>query len=250
MRQTTEQTNKQTTDSNLFILTALLSLIASWVMVQFFNISSIRSIVFTHVALGSFAFLIGGITLFSKKGSPLHKLAGKIFYMSMVVSVTLTLIVSLLPNHVSPTMFHIGILSLYFLIGGKRSIGFKNSNHKLFIDKLLAYIVISVSLVIMSYSILTDGYFHPLRTVFGAIGIVFGLSDLLLFKQPLNIKKKWLILHLSKMLGGYTAAVTAFFVAQKILPGYFNWFTPTLIGLSYVAYWIFKLKVTRTSIRT
>jgi uncharacterized membrane protein len=233
---------KNTSDTHLFIITTILALMASWVITELFSISSIRSLIFTHVTLGGFAFVIGGITLFSKKGSPLHKLTGKIFFISMVVSVSLTLMVSMLPNHVSPTLFHIGVLTLYFLIGGKRSIGFKNPNHRLLIDKILAYTVVSVSIVIISYSVIMDGNFHPLRTVFGSIGIVFGLLDLKLFKQPQNIKKKWLFLHLSKMLGGYTAAVTAFFVAQHILPGYFNWFAPTIIGLSYIFYWMIKLK--------
>jgi uncharacterized membrane protein len=242
------QTMKNISDVNLFITTSTLALIASWVITELFSTSSIRSLIFTHVTLGGLAFLIGGITLFSKKGSPLHKLTGRIFYISMVVSVSITLVVSMLPNHVSPTMFHIGVLSLYFLIGGKRSITFKNPKHNLFIDKLLAYIVILVSLIIMSYSVVLDGNFHPLRTVFGSIGIVFGLLDIKLFSHPQNIKKKWLFLHLSKMLGGYTAAVTAFFVAQKILTGYFNWFLPTVIGLSYIGFWMFKLKTFRQTL--
>ena len=237
------QTMKNISDIILFIITTILALMASWTISELFSISSIRSLIFTHVTLGGLAFFIGGITLFSKKGSRLHKLTGKIFYISMVVSVSITLVISILPNHVSTTMFHIGILSLYFLIGGRRrSIRFKNSNHRFYIDKLLAYTVVSVSLIIMSYSVVLDGNFHPLRTVFGTIGIVFGLLDLKLFKHPHNIKKKWLFLHLSKMLGGYTAAVTAFFVAQNILSGYFNWFLPTIIGLSYIAFWMLKLK--------
>lgn len=233
---------KHISDTHLFITTTLIALTASWVTSELFNIGSIQSLIFTHVTLGGLAFLIGSITLFSKKGSPLHKLSGKVFYISMTVSVAITLVVSIMPNHKSPSLFHIGVLSLYFLIGGKRSILFKKLNHQLIIDKLLAYTVVSVSVVIMSYSVILDGYFHPLRTVFGTIGIAFGLIDLMLFKQPINLKKKWLILHLSKMLGGYTAAVTAFFVAQNILSGYFNWFTPTVVGLSYIGFWMVKLK--------
>ena len=99
--------------------------------------------------------------------------------------------------------------------------------------------------MVMSYSVVVDGNLHPLRTVFGTIGIGFGIIDLILFRQPTTIKSKWLILHLSKMLGGYTAAVTAFFVAQNILTGYYNWFVPTAIGLAYIAFWLIKLKTFR-----
>ncbi len=234
---------KHITDTNLFILTTALVILASWTMTQIFNIGGIYSLIMVHVALGGLAFLIGAITLFSKKGSDLHRLTGRIFYISMVVSVAITLVVSLLPGHVSPTMFHIGVLSLYFLLGGKRSLKFKSKIHRFTIDKLLAYAVISTSLAVIGYTFFMEGRIHPLRTVFGSIGLVFGTLDLWMFHSPENASKKWLFLHLSKMLGGYTAAVTAFFVAQKVLSGYYNWFAPTVVGVALVIYWAFKLNV-------
>ncbi|MGX5202106.1 hypothetical protein [Aliikangiella sp. IMCC44632] len=233
---------KNLSDSYLFGYTCLLAVLACWLLNQFLDFSLINSIIVVHVLLGSIAFLVGGITLFSKKGGRVHKTSGKIFYISMVVSVALTLLVSVSPNHISPSLFQIGVLSLYFLIGGKRSIGLKQPNPRLFIDRSLATIVICVSLFIMAYSVVLDGSFNPLRTVFGSIGIAFGVFDLILFKQPQTIKRKWLVLHLSKMLGGYTAAVTAFFVAQQILTGYYDWFMPSVFGLSYILFWLLKLK--------
>jgi uncharacterized membrane protein len=231
--------------TKLFLITSTLALLASLLLQQFFKFDTANSLIFVHVVLGSLACVIGGVTLLSKKGSPLHKRSGTIFYVAMVVSVSITLVVSLTPNHFSLTLFHIGVLSLYFLIGGKRSIAFKLPTHKLLIDRLLAYIIVAVSLVIMSYTIVLHGSIHPLRTVFGIIGMGFGLFDLWLFKKPESIHTKWLLLHLSKMLGGYTAAVTAFFVAQNILSGYFNWFLPTAVGLSYIFFWMFKLQTFR-----
>jgi uncharacterized membrane protein len=219
-------------------------------MTKYFAIQGTQSLIYSHVFLGGLAFLIGASALFSKKGSPLHKLTGKIFTITMLVSVSISVIVSLLPGHVSPTMFHIGLLTLYFLIGGIRSVAFKNlaiknPNPQIIIDQLLSYAIITISIMVMSYSVILDGNLHPLRTVFGTIGIGFGILDILLFRKPSNLKRKWLILHLSKMLGGYTAAVTAFFVAQNILTGYYNWFAPTVIGLTYITFWLIKLKTFR-----
>ncbi|MFK8010881.1 MAG: hypothetical protein AB8B80_02495 [Marinicellaceae bacterium] len=231
--------------TKIFTLTFILALLASWIMGKYFTINVTQSLIYTHVVLGGAAFLIGAFALFSKKGSPLHKQTGKLFTISMLASVVLSIIVSILPGHVSPTMFHIGLLTLYFLIGGKRSLALKNPNPKIIIDKLLSYTIIIVSIMVMSYSVILDGNLHPLRTVFGTIGIGFGIIDLLLFKQPTTVKSKWLILHLSKMLGGYTAAVTAFFVAQNILTGYYNWFAPTAIGLAYITFWLIKSKTFR-----
>ena len=108
--------------------------------------------------------------------------------------------------------------------------------------QVLAVGLFKISLFIFLYSVVLYGEFHPLRTVFGAVAIGFGAMDLWVFKQPIKIKNNWLIFHLSKMLAGYTTAITGFFVAQNILHGYFNWFTPTVLCLVYILFWIIKLK--------
>lgn len=225
---------------NYFIFTTLIAVISTIIMVTLIDLTWMTSIIYAHVGLGSLAFIIGAITLFSKKGAPLHKLTGRVFYYSMTVSVSISLLVALMPGHISPTMFHIAVLSLYFLIGGKRSLLFKKPQHNVRLDQILALIVIVTSIAVMAYSILIEGRVHILRTVFGTIGIVFGGLDLSLFSDLKKIKRRWLFLHLSKMIGGYTAAVTAFFVAQNILFGYFNWFAPSLFAVSYVVYWALK----------
>jgi uncharacterized membrane protein len=240
-------------DTYLFVITFLIALLASLVLNLFLGFSAVNSAIVVHVVLGGLAFLVGTVTLLSKKGSDLHKFSGKVFYVSMVTSVILTLFVSILPNHQSPTLFQIGVLSLYFLIGGKRSILLKQfnpkqSNERLFIDRLLAWIVVLVSLVVLFYSVITEASFYPLRTVFGIVGIAFGGLDIWLYRDPADLKKKWLFLHLSKMLGGYTATVTAFLVAQNLLTGYYNWFTPTVFGLAYILYWALKLKTFRIAL--
>ncbi len=232
----------QYSETNMFIgLSVLVSMVAT-VMMLGFDLNFAWSLIYIHVALGFMAFGIGAVTLVSKKGGRLHIVTGRIFYFSMVVSVVLSLVVSLTPGHLSPTMFHIAVLSLYFLLGGKRSLKFKIKGHRFQVDKALAYAVIVTSLAVMGYSFFIEGRVHPLRTVFGCIGLVFGGIDLWMFRFPEKVSRKWLFLHLSKMLGGYTAAVTAFFVAQKILTGYFNWFMPTVFGVAFIIYWAIKLK--------
>ena len=114
--------------------------------------------------------------------------SGRIFYISMTISVLLTLVVSVAPFHVSPSLFQIGVLSLYLLVGARRSLLFRTTNHNFIYDKLLAVTVVIVSLVVMLYSVVTFGDFHPQRTVFGLIGIGFGSIDLWLFRSAKNTK--------------------------------------------------------------
>ncbi|TQV75241.1 DUF2306 domain-containing protein [Aliikangiella marina] len=236
---------ENTSSVKLFGVVSLASVSVIATLVGLSDFRVVNAMIVVHVLLGGLAFLVGSIAFISTKGKSIHKLTGRIFYIVMTTSVAFSLIVSMQPNHVSPSLFQIGVLTLYFLIGGNRSLSYKNANHCLLIDQLLAITVVLVSVIVMFYSVVLDGVFFPLRTVFGSIGIVFGVLDLVVFSRPQVAEKNWLILHLSKMVGGYTAAVTAFFVAQNLLTGYYNWFVPTVFGLSYIGYWLVKLKSKR-----
>ena len=91
--------------------------------------------------------------------------------------------------------------------------------------------------------------FQPLQTVFGLVAVAFCATDIGLFLKPGYAQKYWLALHLTKMLAGYATAVTGFFVAQQILGGYFDWFTPTVITFVMIFYWLVKLRVIGINIR-
>ena len=233
--------SKISSDKNLFILLTGLVLVITLIMTIWLEFRLVNAFIVEHVVLGSIAFFVGAVALISRKGSALHKLYGQLFYGLMTASCVLTLIVASMPFHISFSMFQISVMSLYFLIGGKRSLQFRKSDHQFLVDKILAYVVIVVSLYVMLYSVVLDGTFYPLRTVFGVVGCGFALVDLFLFKKIKNIQKHWLSFHLSKMTAGYTTAVTGFFVAQNILGGYYNWFTPTVVCLFFIFYSIFKL---------
>ncbi|NVJ66580.1 MAG: hypothetical protein HWE16_08820, partial [Gammaproteobacteria bacterium] len=197
------------------IITIILSTVAIWLFAYFLEIRLVNAMIATHVVLGSLAFLVGAFSSVSKKGGKLHKSSGRLFYLFMTVSAIYTLIVATMPNHFSTSMFQISIMTLYFLIGGIRSLSYKKSDHQYMIDKLLVYLTILVSIFILFYAKYLYGGFQPLQTVFGILAINFCILDLWIFSKAGLAKKRWLALHLSKMLAGYTTAVTGFFVAQK-----------------------------------
>lgn len=204
------------------------------------NIAEIL-IYYIHAPLGGIALLAGGISLIVKKGNNVHKKSGKIFFFSMLFSAISALIISILPNHESSFLFSIGLFSTYFLISGLRSIKFKGKEIQLTIDKVIAYLITITGIVMILYPIVLYSKLNIILTVFGLVGIVFGLRDLKLFKDIQRLKKNWLKLHLGKMTGGYIAAVSAFFVVNQILPGIWNWFVPGIIGSGYITYWMIRL---------
>ena len=198
-------------------------------------------IYYIHAPLGAVALLTGGISLIAKKGSNAHKKSGKIFFFSMLFSAISAFIISVLPNHESPFLFSIGLFSTYFLVSGLRSLRFKQKEFELKTDKIIAYLIILTGISMILYPIVLYSKLNIILTVFGVVGIVFGLRDLKLFQDIQRIKKNWLKLHLGKMTGGYIAAVSAFFVVNQILPGIWNWFVPGIIGSGYITYWMIKL---------
>jgi uncharacterized membrane protein len=198
-------------------------------------------LIYIHAGFGGIALLTGGIALIVKKGNNIHKKSGKIFYYSMLLSALISFVVSTLPNHKSPFLFSIGLFSSYFLISGLRSLNYKKKEFNLKIDKIIAYLIMITGIVMILYPIILYSKLNIILTVFGIIGIVFGLRDLKLFKELKRLRKNWLKLHLGKMTGGYIAAVSAFFVVNQILPGIWNWFVPGIIGSGYITYWMIKL---------
>lgn len=197
-------------------------------------------IYYIHAPLGGIALLTGGISLLAKKGNNVHKKSGKIFFFSMLLSAISAFIISVLPNHESPFLFSIGLFSTYFLISGLRSLKFKQKELQLKTDKIIAYFITLTGIVMILYPMVLYSKLNIILTVFGVVGIVFGLRDLKLFKDSKKLKKSWLKLHLGKMTGGYISAVSAFFVVNQILPGILNWFVPGIIGSGYITYWMIK----------
>lgn len=204
------------------------------------NIAEIL-IYYIHAPLGGIALLTGGISLIVKKGNNMHKKSGKIFFFSMLFSAISAFIISVLPNHESPFLFSIGLFSTYFLISGLRSLKFKQREFQLKTDKIIAYLITLTGIVMILYPVILHSKLNIILSVFGVVGIVFGLRDLKLFKDIKRLKKNWLKLHLGKMTGGYIAAVSAFFVVNQILPGIWNWFVPGIIGSGYITFWMIKL---------
>lgn len=198
-------------------------------------------IYYIHAPLGGIALLAGGVVLIVKKGNGAHKKWGSVFYYSMLMSAIAALVISVLPKHNSAFLFSIGLFSSYFLISGLRSLAYKQNEFTLIGDRIVAYLISATGLVMVLYPIIFYGKLNIILSVFGVVGLLFGIRDLRLYKDRAQLKRDWLKLHLGKMIGGYIAAVSAFFVVNQILPGIWNWFVPGMVGGVYIAYWMRKL---------
>jgi uncharacterized membrane protein len=201
----------------------------------------IQILIYFHAALGGIALLAGTIALIAKKGSMLHKKTGLVFYYAMIFSATTAMFIAVLPQHISPFLFSIGIFSLYFVLTGKRALRLKKRNSTLFWDKIIAAIMLITGFLMVLLSILLTQKIQVILTVFGLVGIVFSIRDFKAYKNPKELRKKWLQLHIGKMMGGYISATTAFVVVNNVFPGISGWFIPGFLGSIIIYYWIKKI---------
>ena len=124
---------------------------------------------------------------------------------------------------------------------GKRALNFKTDNENLIIDKIISWAMLFTGLVMILYNPIFNSKINIILTVFGLVGLIFSIRDLVLYKDIKKLKKGWLKLHLGKMIGGYISATTAFVVVNNFFPSFYGWFIPGIFGGIYITYWMMKL---------
>ena len=210
---------------------------------------TIQILIYIHAAFGGFALLAGLVSIIAKKGKNIHRKSGLIFFYSMMLSGIIAMIVAVLPNHESPFLFAVGIFSLYFVLTGNRALNFKRKNPDLKFDKLISIIMITTGVLMILLPIILTKSINIVLVVYAIVGIIFSVSDLILFRNPERLRKGWLKLHLGKMLGGYISATTAFVVVNEFFPSFYGWFIPGIVGGFVIAYWMRKMNKKTVAIK-
>lgn len=187
-----------------------------------------QSALFLHVIAGIISLASGLVAMsYGKKGGKVHNIAGIIFYWAMFfIFITTILFFVLYPEQLKYQFFlTIGIVSFYPNWSGKRMLSMKKGLVPTWYDKLAAFGIGFSGLVMIAYGIY--GFQHPkefagfnyLFMVFGMVSLLNSFGDL---KYYLNFKTApkmhWFFAHGGKMMGAYSAAITAFCV--NIVPRY------------------------------
>ncbi|PKH52889.1 DUF2306 domain-containing protein [Tenacibaculum sp. Bg11-29] len=202
---------------------------------------TIQILIYIHAVFGGISLLTGFISMLAKKGKTIHKKSGLLFFYTMMLSGIIAMVVAVLPKHVSPFLFAVGIFSLYFVLTGKRALNFKIEKPNLRIDKWISKIMILTGILMILLPIVLTKSINIILVAFAIIGIIFSVRDLILFEKPERLRKGWLKLHLGKMIGGYISAATAFVVVNEFFPSFYGWFIPGIIGGFIITYWMRKM---------
>ncbi len=198
-------------------------------------------LIILHATFGGLSLLSGTIALSAPKGKKWHVKSGRYFYYFMMICVASGFTAALLPGHENPFLMGVALFSFYFVFTGVRALSLKKPSPVVTLDQWVARIMVIVGICMIVLKPILFGKLNIILTVFGLVLLLFSILDLLLFKHPEKFKKTWLRQHLTRMIGGFIAAVTAFIVVNQFLPPLISWLGPGVLGSFFIAYWIRKI---------
>lgn len=208
---------------------------------------AIISLKWMHIIAGSLALIAGPIAMVNQNGGQVHRISGRIYYWSMIVISLTTLVLSIYRSNWLLLM--IGAFSTYLVISAYRALALKNLHKGQKPERvdwiiLIASTLSAAALLISGVILLING------NSFGFVPLTFGIvmtsgvkQDYRRFTVPPTEKNHWLLKHITGMMGGYIATITAFLVQNiHVDPAFVVWLAPSLIISPFIAYTVRKFK--------
>lgn len=199
------------------------------------NIESfLRVMLWIHIAGGTSALITGLGAMLTKKGSPVHKRFGKIYFLSMTAVFVGALATAI--GHHKDFLLMVAFFSYYMTVRGYRILYMKKLNlgqKPTWMDWMITGVSGAFILFLLGWGVvaLINGYgMGIVGIVFGIIGSSFLIRDIRNFITPPSEKMHWWYGHIASMGGSYISAVTAF-VVVNIQIGQFNWLLWILPGM-------------------
>ena len=207
-------------------------------------------LLFLHVLAGSIALLAALFAVSLRKGAPKHNLAGRIYFWSMMTVAATALPVSVLrPNLM---LFFVALFSSYMAYAGWR-FG-RRARYIMNRPPYVEWAMLLVGIAMISSGALQVFTSTPMGWVlvaFGAIGLQFAIQDIRGWGKTEDFGTR-ISNHLSHMLGGTIATITAVLV-QQVVPRLdpaspfkvVVWLAPTVIITPLIVVWARKVQSTQ-----
>ena len=195
-----------------------------------------------HILAGIIALLCAALAVSSEKGKRLHVLSGRTYFWGMATIFLTAIPMSIISNNIF--LFLIAIFSFYLAFAGMRF-----ARNRKGVATTLDWI--AVNLMILSglgMWILAAIYFSNTNTqyivllIFGFLAIALGYADFKSHKNKSAIGKERISRHLTNMMGGTIAVVTAVLVVNPPFePEWVWWVLPTVMITPLIFWWNSKI---------
>jgi len=207
-----------------------------------------KTLLALHIAGGSLALASMWIPLVTRKGGRTHRRAGWVFVVGMtIVSVTAVGLACwrlLFDPRPEARNFAVFLLYIALLSGSSVSAGVRvlrakrrTGVHRHPWDVGLPFLLTASSAAIALFGIRTG---QPLFAAFSIIGLLNGITALRYWLRPPTSPMHWWFEHMSGMLGGCIAALTAFLVVNTNTLGLMPlaaWLGPSIVLGPITAAW-------------
>jgi hypothetical protein len=195
---------------------------------------------FTHVVFGTIGLVIGLITLMYQNRPKQHIRYGRYFLYILTVVVA-TAFIGILFFRSNPFLLMLTLLAGYVGYSGYRAVRLRERQIS-GVDVFLAFSVLIAGGLYMRSMQLAGGNWPPavVYPTLSALILVAGYDLIKRFWLFQRIKTWWLYEHIYKMMSAYNALASAF--AGTVLPQYkpYSQILPTVVCLSFIAYFIWK----------
>ena len=196
-------------------------------------------ILLLHIAAGFIALSMSGVALATRKGGIWHRRAGSLYVAAMfAVSLSTLWLVLVHPNNF---MLAVGLFSFYLVFSGWRAARVRDGRPRR-LDHFVGGLMAAAGLMMLARAILgfmQEGGAQPwILVVFGSIGLYMVLSDWIDWRKGPITGKDRIARHLSRMLAGTVATLTAALVVNATyLPDLVIWLGPTALITPVIFWW-------------
>jgi uncharacterized membrane protein len=210
------------------------------------NLDTLHAInIFCHVSSGTLALLLGIFALLSTKGGQFHRACGR-WFLGFISVVILTGLLGVFVFDRNKFLLVITLLSAYQAYSGYRTLQTKN-NQVNFLDIGVGLVTVASAFYFLYYFQKIGMIWSPviIYSTLGALFLVVFYDWLRYFISPGFYQKLWLPEHIYKMIGAFSALLSAF--AGTVFEDYqpYSQILPSVFGVLLQVY--FTIRVCRTN---
>ena len=191
-----------------------------------------------HILAGTVALLCAALAVSSEKGKKFHVLSGRTYFWCMVGIFLTAILMSIINSNTF--LFLIAIFSFYLAFAGMR-FAKNRKGMATTIDWIAVSLMILSGLGMWALSIIyfiNDNSQYITLLVFGFIALALGYGDYRSHKNKAATGKERIAKHLTNMMAGTIAVITAVLVVNvNIEPIWIWWLLPTAVITPIIFYW-------------
>ena len=199
-------------------------------------------LLFIHILAGSISLIAAACAVLSSKGKKVHILAGRTYFWGMAIIFLTAIPMSIVSGNVF--LFLITIFSFYLAYAGMRFARNRKGIANFFDWVAIGLMVLSglVMWFLATLYFMNNNSQYITLTVFGFIAIILGYADFRSYKNNSAIGKQRIARHLTNMLAGTIAVITAVLVTNlHIEPVFILWVLPTIVITPLIFWWNRKI---------